>query len=640
MALLQQQVEGMSRVLALQEKAMGRAKLASCGNRSELCTAYDDVLSKWRETVFELMVERACGRWRSQEPEEKASHENELASLALEAERERSSAFEARASTERQRAVRAESKLLEAANESRTMAVELETLRSMRDGVRLAAEAASRELSASTAGSEATLLVATSRVEEETARLALCRERLSTLSKLLGQRDVKLRNAAAAIAADRRLWRRERCEAELSALSLNAEEGTDAALPVLRPEAEAVARSVFCELDAAGRGCVDRKELSTALREEPRLRRLMSHWIGERAWDRTLESLEAELGLRHELDDDAPEERRLDVTWGEFLLLFVPKAAGDVDSPEPLTLAHTRDVNDHFDMLGLEALRLEARRLARERQAMSRALASTERSALRARDEVALLWRHETTANRRRIEQLERDIRLEKRDKTDLEAALAAETARARAEIERSRKLLEDADADARHALEKKSRDLDTLTRKAKTGAETAQAEISRLTAALDAASRDRDLALAEAHAFERERTTLNSQLQARDADYTAQRSQDARAADSKLTAVRRERDALLRILKEHRRPSSGKRAHSVLDDRSVLDHSEEGDDGSERRPPSVSSNARTSSRMSQHKLDRDCLGKLRALTEDLLDDFDDEDDDDDDNNDGDSMYH
>ena len=67
-------------------------------------------------------------------------------------------------------------------------------------------------------GKEAPLAAALTRLDGYSQRLTLMHERMAVVGGLLGRREVRLRNEAAAVAASRRAWDQERQRRELDAL--------------------------------------------------------------------------------------------------------------------------------------------------------------------------------------------------------------------------------------------------------------------------------------------------------------------------------------------------------------------------------------------------------------------------------------
>ena len=66
---------------------------------------------------------------------------------------------------------------------------------------------------------ETTLVRTASRLDEHAARLRKASDRVACAAELVRQREVRVRNARAALAAEKRLWRRERRDAETKALA-------------------------------------------------------------------------------------------------------------------------------------------------------------------------------------------------------------------------------------------------------------------------------------------------------------------------------------------------------------------------------------------------------------------------------------
>ena len=105
------------------------------------------------------------------------------------------------------------------------------------------------------------------------------------------------------------------------------------ALVGLRPEAEALMRGIFRDLDADATGSVPAAALRKALRGDDRLDRLMRNYCGPDAWADCLDALDRRLTALHAKpwgvsdcanEADRPFASTEDVTWGEVLLFFVP----------------------------------------------------------------------------------------------------------------------------------------------------------------------------------------------------------------------------------------------------------------------------------------------------------------------------
>ena len=302
---------------------------------------------------------------------------------------------------------------------------------------------------------ETTLVRTASRLDEHAARLRKASDRVACAAELVRQREVRVRNARAALAAEKRLWRRERRDAETKAL---AEGGVAVAAPPpdalvgLRPEAEALMRGIFRDLDADATGSVPAAALRKALRGDDRLDRLMRNYCGPDAWADCLDALDRRLTALHAKpwgvadcanEADRPFASTEDVTWGEVLLFFVPGPPPDASA---VTLAARGSLRSSSSIAfrprlvldapaspssepGLDALtppqlRREVDRLTGDRGALLRALALADRDAARHRDDAALLWRHELRLRSLRADAAQRDA-----------ASMKAERDAARAEL-------------------------------------------------------------------------------------------------------------------------------------------------------------------------------------------------------------
>ena len=192
---------------------------------------------------------------------------------------------------------------------------------------------------------ETTLVRTASRLDEHAARLRKASDRVACAAELVRQREVRVRNARAALAAEKRLWRRERRDAETKAL---AEGGVAVTAPPpdalvgLRPEAEALMRGIFRDLDADATGSVPAAALRKALRGDDRLDRLMRNYCGPDAWADCLDALDRRLTALHAKpwgvsdcanEADRPFASTEDVTWGEVAVLRARAAAGRVRRP-------------------------------------------------------------------------------------------------------------------------------------------------------------------------------------------------------------------------------------------------------------------------------------------------------------------
>lgn len=205
------------------------------------------------------------------------------------------------------------------------------------------------------------------RLEGFSTRLTQAAGHLKVIELLQRRREVQLRNEKAALAADRRVWSLERERRELAAIALTPSnnithnkpntklttaggasqqrtinKSTSSNLSAvgdvvrgLRSECEAVMRAIFCKLDSSDSGCVDAALLVQVLRDDSGVSRLMTQAVGEACWAEALNILEAKLC---NVDGEETKKGGADVTWGEFLLCFIPspRTSANTERPSPL----------------------------------------------------------------------------------------------------------------------------------------------------------------------------------------------------------------------------------------------------------------------------------------------------------------
>ncbi|CAN0194808.1 unnamed protein product, partial [Phaeothamnion confervicola] len=125
-------------------------------------------------------------------------------------------------------------------------------------------------------------------------------------------------------------------------------------LPGLRPVCEAGMRAVFCRLDAAGAGAVDAGRLVVVLRADRGVDGLMTRAIGRQRWLAALDKMDSRLrspaaamtgnngsnrGERGSSSGGSRHAAGRDITWGEFLLFFVPTVACAVSADDYASFA-------------------------------------------------------------------------------------------------------------------------------------------------------------------------------------------------------------------------------------------------------------------------------------------------------------
>ncbi|KAJ1453275.1 hypothetical protein M885DRAFT_619171 [Pelagophyceae sp. CCMP2097] len=653
--LLRTENAALKRVLQLQEAEMAAAGRAPA----------EAVLRKWREAVFESLVREASMQLTLRGFSAKAkAAAAELAArdgAALVAQH-RATALAASVELHRQRADCADAN----AEAARRALVEARAVAEQRGAfsTQLQQVLKTARFNFETTDASA-LMTALSRHDEHAAQLERAAARLQALKQLFAQRDVRLRNATAALAAEKRLWRREREAAELAALKEVRADAADAAddrrttddaeddrqpadgvaLDGLRPEAEALMRGIFCDNDVEGRGAVPASLLRAALRSDGALEELMKHWVGSAAWSEALDKMDTFMA-----------EHSGDVTWGEFLLLFIRQPASyiyavvqgrrrlvrpekhevddcveamvreqgvavkaatynDLEPMLRLTFRNAPENDDDprgaasLDRLGVDALRHEARRLTRERAALLKALKATSTLSRRVRDEAALEWRHELSAQTRRADKAGKDVKELQRRLADVAAELKAAEVRATearsaavTHAERSENCLAAAQAavdnEAARSREALRREIDHATQRE-----------ARLERDVRTYAAERDAALAASRRLERDAKQAADAADDAQGRAASQKRGAAKLAEADVAAVKRERAALLHALRQAelrhaaavqacpacqraRRPAADlasridmlqDRTHDLLDD--LLDDDGDGDDG-EHAPP------------------------------------------------------
>uniref|UniRef100_A0A7S3JW39 Uncharacterized protein n=1 Tax=Aureoumbra lagunensis TaxID=44058 RepID=A0A7S3JW39_9STRA len=592
---------------------MGEAKDSKKGK------AYESVLAKWRGEVYAMMVREIC-------------RETELTKLQQEVMALKRAELMAQRSLESMELAEARAK--HSTMEAREARNQAHALKEQQDELWGIVRRAAKSLTDNTYSHR--LSVATARQEEQCARLNRAASRLAVLHTLLEQRETRLRNGAAALAAERRLWQRERRSAELQALSIipleqNKKEETIFIGRGLQPQAEALMRGIFVALDQNGVGRVNANLLLKALRSDANLEQLMHHYIGQTAWTKSLDELDEHiLHHRRHIHDEGPPQRA-DLAWGEFLLLFVPKSSDDNEVKEKqlndnkistqllpavpvLTLlppsSNTQNILKLESSMGVDALRREVLRLSSDRSALIAELTRVRDWTLRAAQDAALNWRNELRALELRAERAERSSALEMKLKDEalnridaLSAASAASTATFSA-------LTQSASVETTRALAAKQRLIDSLTAERNAAVATTKGETERLDTALSKCQQERDTAQANVNALEKEITILRDQLQALETQLTTFQTQTEvqSATKAQLTTVTNHRDALLRLLQEQRN-STIRQPHLPTKKK-------------ETHHTASSSTTSTSPHFR-------ALASLQALTDDLLDDDDDDYDDD-----------
>ena len=221
------------------------------------------------------------------------------------------------------------------------------------------------------------------------SRLSACSERLELARTAVSLKEVSIRNSVAAFEAEKKLWlQRVKSRGDDDAEVAESDDSLFLSDVILRPETEAILKSVFRMLDSEGAGFISISSMLSCIDPEASsFFTTLSTALG----GRVLEIIGN--GLRSMAAKD-----QSDVTWGELLLLFFPnqdsfslRAALDRNELRalqqeglwgdeewgivPLSLQQYRQA-DNYDLRTDEELRLSHERayLMKRCQHMSRTL--------------------------------------------------------------------------------------------------------------------------------------------------------------------------------------------------------------------------------------------------------------------------
>ena len=570
------------RMVEVQEAAMATAAARGHGGDA---VAYAATLERWRQEVFRCAVRARVQTTSMPDQAAAAAAADAIRTAALAHQRARASdgraaALEAACRDAVQRSTE---------SEARRQACE-ELLRRERAGVVHVCRTAAQQLQRNSDQRETMLARTAAQVDEHASRLRRASDRIACAAELVRQKDIRVRNAQAALAAEKRLWRRERKDAESRALK---EVGVlvpvqdSSALLGLRPEAEALMRGIFRALDTNSTGSVPASLLRKALRGDDRLDRLMRNYCGPDLWADVLDSLDRRLTTLSSkpwgvadctVAADRPFADQEEVTWGEVLLFFVP---GDAPDCSAVTLASrgsllsSRDAfrprllldgpsssteDGDLGALTPPQLRAEVARLSGDRGALLRALALSERDAARHRDDAALLWRHELRLRSLRADaaereaaqaQAERDAAVTEGAQTQHRSTMAVQDARKSAQSaeERCAAKCSELATDLQDARQAMTRDVDAARRQARDADD-----------ALSKAVFEKDRALEVLRRRERDAEAQSRAVEIQNTAMTQERKRDEKRRKREVSKLRRERAALLSLARSRDRPQPSRR--------------------------------------------------------------------------------
>lgn len=388
-------------MLELQEEAIGKEEVDGEGTATR-------VLKLWRENVFDLLVEVEREKLSSEGEKRKA-----LETLRMEREEFGKGKVEMKILEEKKTALEAQVGILQI--EVGGLKKEVEGLLKERKGLKVDLEREKEgkrgvvetvvETGEIWTRSENGLMDALRALDAYRYRIEVAIGHIELLKGIMERKEVTVRNEMAALEADKRLWKTEREKREMEALQLNgrdrgAKRNGDEGMPFwgLRAECEALMRAVFQRLDSNRRGAVSGRRLMEVLKSDKGVSTVMGNWVGSERWLEGLRCIEEGLGETEE-----------DVTWGEFLLFFVPGGRkterktvniGDIREDEALLELKVPEYwrgkeASGLQGLGLKELRTEVTRLARERAYLMACLKEESAKVFRRGIEVSELYRNE-----------------------------------------------------------------------------------------------------------------------------------------------------------------------------------------------------------------------------------------------------
>ncbi|ETV99754.1 hypothetical protein, variant [Aphanomyces invadans] len=344
--LMQHRIDALQEIITLQEAELANAVALSLGQRQAgpsmsspsgtmPAVAYQKLLSKWRSKVFELVV---------------AVKNRELAAQAQIHQAGRSvKAMEGQVSDQIKHGQKLTQRLADADAAAQLLQLQLEQLHADRTALQAKCQrhvhclegerhlfrqmAHSVVAAVQDEGMGHRLQQMYSTVTRHEQRLRRQVQHAEMLVVSLARKEARLRNQEAALEGERRVWIKRLQGA--STVTLNPSQNplaphhdrsrpsspsksTKTKLFKLKPESEEVLRAVFHRLDPYQTGLVDSARFLAALQKDWTVRQA----IGAAGVERLLAAIEASKlfgNTKH-------------VTWGEFVLLFLPDLSGPRDA--------------------------------------------------------------------------------------------------------------------------------------------------------------------------------------------------------------------------------------------------------------------------------------------------------------------
>ena len=341
---LNDQVTALQNALAMQEEVLASQTSQTTDIEGEKVTEGDTsndeievsaefpyvvLLQKWRQafvnaTVSRLDAERECETATTEKTKAVAMAEQRLEAsrVMVEAYKERLTVSQAQVRDEKNKMAMLEQQLdLRVEEHSRSKEIQTRIQDQMME-LRRGLETCRRTADGGITSMQLKVMGALDKVADMEARLGRAAGRVVLAKQLLSQKEVQLRNDAAAIQAEKAIWEKQMKSKEGNEENVEVKKTKDSGITLeLRPEVEAALRAIFLQLDANDSGTVRASLLHECL-ATPEMATLMSQALGRDVCDRLVER--TRLITRTEQDT----KKENDITWGEFLLLLLP----DVDS--------------------------------------------------------------------------------------------------------------------------------------------------------------------------------------------------------------------------------------------------------------------------------------------------------------------
>ena len=326
MASLQTQLEAMERAFEVQERVTSQRHASQKTDAAVHSDEYFELLQRWRrETLRSLVGKISADRQLARAIEEKKR-------LRAQAS-EQVQGLEAKllCANERAAAISGQLALLKTqlAQEVESNACSQEAMTSLKERLSSQGQVLNQvrhiveETWRGVAANDDCLRMsqAAARLFAMESRLRACSERLELARTAVALKEVSIRNSLAAFEAEKSLWLQRNQSRGDGEFDKSDDSSLFVSDVVLRPETEAILRSIFRMLDPEGSGSIPISSVLTCIDPETSsLHATLSTALGDRVMDLI------GTGLR-----SLAAKGYSDVTWGELLLLFFPSQ--DESSP-------------------------------------------------------------------------------------------------------------------------------------------------------------------------------------------------------------------------------------------------------------------------------------------------------------------